>query len=104
VTQETPGPECWGCPRLGKTKALPRPSRVRRKQQGTGARAPGWWVSWELPPGVSAYGGESLDRASLAVLLGVGAEALWTAGGILGGAGPPQLGGPTQACQSCPSP
>lgn len=44
------------------------------------------------PPGVSACSGEGLDKAPLAVLLGVGAQALWLAGKVLGGSGPPQFG------------
>lgn len=46
------------------------------------------------PPGVSTCGGEGLDKAPLAVLLGVGAQALWLAGKVLGGSGPPQFGVP----------
>lgn len=78
------------------------PRRVPGQQEGLGACAPGWWVSWEPPPGVSAYGGGRLDRAPLAVLLGVGAQALWMAGEILGGAGPPQLRPPLPPCSAKP--
>lgn len=46
------------------------------------------------PPGVSTCGGEGLDKAPLAVLLGVGAQALWLAGKVLGGSSPPQFGVP----------
>lgn len=81
-------PPASGKPRLRLPKEGPG------KAAGTGARAPGWWVSWEPPPGVSAYGGEGVDRAPLAVLLGVGARALWMAGEILGGLGPPQIRAP----------
>lgn len=92
MTQETPGPECWGCPHLGETEALTAQVGSREKQKGSGAHGPGWWVSREPPPGASAYSGEGLFRAPLAVLLGVGAQTLCMAGKILGGAGPPQLG------------
>lgn len=81
-------PPASGKPRLRLPKEGPG------KAAGTGARAPGWWGSWEPPPGVSAYGGEGVDRAPLAVLLGVGARALWMAGEILGGLGPPQIRAP----------
>ena len=54
-----------------------------------GARAAGRWVSWETCAlSTSACGGEGLDRAPLAVLLGAGAQALWSAGKVLGGWGP----------------
>lgn len=49
-----------GMPPLGGNQGSAGPSRVQGQQEGTGARAPGWWVSWEPPPGVSAYGGEGL--------------------------------------------
>lgn len=81
-------PPASGKPRLRLPKEGPG------KAAGTGARAPGWWGSWEPPPGVSAYGGEGVDRAPLAVLLGVGARALWMAGEIPGGLGPPQIRAP----------
>ena len=44
-----------------------------------------------------------LDRALLAVLLRVGAQALWLAGEIPGGLGLPQLGAPPELCWSLTS-
>lgn len=81
-----------GAPTLGKPR-LRLPEEGPGETEGTGTHAPGWWVSWEPPPpGVSACGGEGLDKLPLAVLLGVGTQALWLAGEVLGGWGPPSLG------------
>lgn len=54
-------------------------------------------------PGVSACGGEGLDRAPLAVLLGVGAQGLRLAGKVLDGWGLPQLGAPLELGRSLTS-
>ena len=76
-----------GMPPLGGNQDLLTQGRA----EGTSTCASGWWVSWELRPRVSAYGEKGLDRAPLAVLLEVRVQALWMAGEILGGSGPPQL-------------
>lgn len=66
---------------MGKTEALPAPggSGESRGDRSCSPKLVGLQGTTPLPPRVSAHGGEGLDRAPLAVLLGVGVQALWLA-------------------------
>ena len=68
-------------PALGKTEALPAPggSGESRWDRSCCPRLVGLLGATSPPPRMSACGGEGLDRAPLAVLLGVGVQALWLA-------------------------
>lgn len=66
---------------MGKTEALPAPgeSRESRGDRSCCPRLVGLLGTTPSTPRMSGCGGEGLDRAPLAVLLGVGVQALWLA-------------------------
>lgn len=94
----------WGSPKKPQAwdaRATPtwEKPRLRQPGEGPGEKERGQELVLQaggspgdpLSPGLGACDGDGLDRALLAVWLGVRAQALWLAGKVLGGRGSLQL-------------